>query len=241
MKIPVDVAVRLFAPGEAGFDHRHRLGPMSECQSGERARGLPSCDRCCAHRDAGAAQSDGGSAPRDRGFTPGEGGLGPQDRNPAFGEGGLACRECGFPLIVRVFFGLRRFFGCLSPGSRCPFHLGVPALGRQGFAEGGGGGSPAEAGPSQSHSRLLPLNGGVSHGGGGHSPEDGGLAHGDGGFPPGYGGVPHCQGGLALGDASVAHGSRGGQPEPVPGSRLLTCKLRSLFPRGTAARPAERV
>ncbi|KAG7220610.1 hypothetical protein INR49_017864 [Caranx melampygus] len=132
-----------------------------------------------------------------------------------------------------VFHSL--FFGGLSPGFRGPFHLGVPALGRQGFAEGGGRGSPAEAGPSQSHGRLLPLNGRVSHGGGGHSPEDGGLAHGDGSFPPGYGGASHCQGSLALGDASVAHRSRGGQPEPVPGSRLLTCKLRSLFP--VARRP----
>lgn len=50
MKIPVDVAVRFFAPDEGGFDHRHRLGPMGEGQSGEGARGLSSCNRGFAQR-----------------------------------------------------------------------------------------------------------------------------------------------------------------------------------------------
>lgn len=229
VKIPVDVAVRFFAPDEGGFDHRHRLGPMGEGQGGKRACGLPSCNRGFAHRYAGVARSYGGSAPEDRWFTPGDGVLSPQDRKPAFGEGGLAWQEWGFPLIVRVFFGLLGCFGCLSPGFKGPFHLGVLALGHQGFAEGGGCGSPAEACPSQSHSRLLPLDGGVSHGGGGHSPEDGGVAHGYSSLSPGYRGASHCQGSLALGDASVAHRSRGSQPEPVPGCRLLTCKLHNCL------------
>ena len=198
---------------------------MSECQSGEWARGLPSCDRCCAHCYAGVAQNYCGSAPGDRGFAPGDGVIIPQDRNPAFGEGGLAWWECGFPLIVKALFGLFGCFGCLSPGFRGPVHLGGPALGHQGFAEGGGRGSPGEAGPSKSHGRLLPLNGRVSHGGGGHSPEDGGVAQGDCSFSPGYGGLSHCQGSLALCDASVAHRSWGSQPEPVPDHRLLTCTL----------------
>ena len=196
---------------------------MGEGQRGERACGLPSCHRGFAHREAGVAQNYGGSAPEDGGFAPGDGVLSPQEWNRAFGKGGLAWRECGFPLIVRVFFGLLGCFWCFS-FSR-PFHLGVPALGHQGFAEGGGCGSPTEAGPSQSHSRLLPLDGGISHGGGGHSPEDGGVSQGDGSLSPGYGGLSHCQGSLALGDASVAHWSRGSHPDPVPGCRLLTCKL----------------
>lgn len=90
MKIPVDVAVPFCAPDEGGFDHRHGLGPMSEGQSSERGRGLPSCNRGFSHCYADVAQSYGGSAPGDRGFTPGDGVLSPQDRNPAFGKGGLA-------------------------------------------------------------------------------------------------------------------------------------------------------
>lgn len=50
MKIPVDVAVPFLAPDEGRFDQRHRLGPMGEGQRGERACGLPSCDRGFAHR-----------------------------------------------------------------------------------------------------------------------------------------------------------------------------------------------
>lgn len=199
---------------------------MGEGQSSERAGVLPSCDRGFAHRYNGVAQSYGGSAPGDRGITPGDGVLSPEDWNPAFGEGGLAWQECGFPLIVRVFFGRLGCFGCLGPGFRGPVHLGVLALGHQGFAEGGGCGSPAEAGPSQSHRRLLPLDGGVSHGGGGHSPEDGGVAHSYSSLSPGYGGASHCHGSLALGDASIAHcRSSGSQPEPVPECWLLTWTL----------------
>lgn len=42
MKIPVDVAMRFFAPDESGFEHRHRLGPMGAGQGGERACSLSS-------------------------------------------------------------------------------------------------------------------------------------------------------------------------------------------------------
>lgn len=90
MEIPVDVAVFLFASDEGGFDHRHRLGPVSECHCDERAGDLPSCNGCFDHRYAGVAQSCRASAPGDGGFTPGEGVFSPQDRNPAFSEGGLA-------------------------------------------------------------------------------------------------------------------------------------------------------
>ena len=90
MKIPVDVAVSLTAPGEDRFDHRHGLGPMAEGQSGEGASGLPPCDGGLAHRHGGLAQGDGGSAPGHGGFTPGEGVLSFQEGSLAFGERGFA-------------------------------------------------------------------------------------------------------------------------------------------------------
>lgn len=93
MKIPVDVAVSLLAPGEDSFDHRHSPGPMAEGQSGEGARGLPPCDGSLAHCYGGLAQGDGGSAPGHGGFTPGDGVLSFQEGSLAFGESGLARLE----------------------------------------------------------------------------------------------------------------------------------------------------
>lgn len=64
-----------------------------------------------------------------------------------------------------------------TTGSKVPSRLECLAFGKDGFAEGGGGGASAEGGAAQRDLGLPAGDGGGPQGGGAPAPRDGGVPH----------------------------------------------------------------
>lgn len=161
------------------------------------------CNCGCTHRKCCLSPPQFGLTSWDSGSTPWDGVLASQQFHLPFYEGSLSQQNgCLFSWSVSSCFFLDicclTVFDCpprprkpalhsSSCGAFC--HLSGSTFGHQSLSERGSGFASAKTCSAQRDSCLASCDGGVSHGGCGHTAGDGRLAHGDWGLATSYRGT----------------------------------------------------